>query len=528
MAEKLARYGLVNRLSALLNDATTYPLEGANNRLWREYYYARLAQLLCQLGDAEKVYQAITENEQAELKLRAYAFCDWGDLLTRYERLGHPGGIERGTLILGRSLGFGLLDSHLIENYFWLARVARYQARWDKQLEHLVKARTFFEKQGNLYGLAYVYSEMKRADARRGIWKDYFIAHNNAIAALSKIPIEPKVLKATVLCRWVWAQALAGTLELSEQTANEGLAITTELRDDLFTLEILRDLGWAKGNQGKFAEADKCFRESLAIAQRMGETVQQHTTLGFWGFVLGRRGSFQEAMNYLTKSLSVKESLGHIPGILEPLNWLGLVSEIQCKWADAAVFYHRCMQLKWYGRFYFDCAALTGLVRVKHAQEDYGSIPSLLAEAEQLAQQYEYNDHLASLRLTQGMTTDKIQWDAHTTSLNYFKHAMNYALRYNRFLLDEVLGGRPQGTPLRPIIPYCLERGEEGRQMLIALRDWWKIGVNDIGTPRPDTISPIPEGISLLEAERVAREREPGDSSLQRTVIEQIENAMSN
>jgi hypothetical protein len=27
------------------------------------------------------------------------------------------------------------------------------------------------------------------------------------------------------------------------------------------------------------------------------------------------------------------------------------------------------------------------------------------------------------------------------------------------------------------------------------LRAWWQTGVNDISTPRPDTISPIPEGI---------------------------------
>ncbi len=103
---------------------------------------------------------------------------------------------------------------------------------------------------------------------------------------------------------------------------------------------------------------------------------------------------------------------------------------------------------------------------------------------------------------------------------------MIYALRYNRFLLDEVLSGRPQGTPLRPIIPYCLGRGEDGRQMLTALRDWWKSGINDIGTPRPDTISPIPEGIALLEAERIAREREPGDGSPQKSAVEQIETAL--
>jgi hypothetical protein len=51
-------------------------------------------------------------------------------------------------------------------------------------------------------------------------------------------------------------------------------------------------------------------------------------------------------------------------------------------------------------------------------------------------------------------------------------------------------------------------------------------GFDDIGAPCPDTISPIPEVIPLLEAERIAREREPGDGSPQKTVIEQIEAAL--
>ena len=50
--------------------------------------------------------------------------------------------------------------------------------------------------------------------------------------------------------------------------------------------------------------------------------------------------------------------------------------------------------------------------------------------------------------------------------------------------------------------------------------------VTSIHPARPDTISPIPEGIPLLEAKRIAREREPGDVSPQRTVVEQIEAAL--
>jgi hypothetical protein len=48
------------------------------------------------------------------------------------------------------------------------------------------------------------------------------------------------------------------------------------------------------------------------------------------------------------------------------------------------------------------------------------------------------------------------------------------------------------------------------------MRDGWQTGINDIGTPRPDTLSPIPEGIPLLKAEHIARKREPGDGSPQK------------
>jgi len=153
-----------------------------------------------------------------------------------------------------------------------------------------------------------------------------------------------------------------------------------------------------------------------------------------------------------------------------------------------------------------------------------------LAEAEALAQQYEYNDHLASLRLTQGT----LAWDGHAAdgvqgfaaALGYYRQALVYALRFNRFLLDEVLWGGDVATPLQPLIPACLGRGAEGRQMLTALRDWWQTGTNSTGTPRPDTISPLVEGSLLLEAERLAREREPGDGSPQHAVLDKLAEAL--
>jgi hypothetical protein len=50
--------------------------------------------------------------------------------------------------------------------------------------------------------------------------------------------------------------------------------------------------------------------------------------------------------------------------------------------------------------------------------------------------------------------------------------------------------------------------------------------VNDSGTPCPDTISLVPEGVPLREAERIARANEPGDGSPQREVVDVLRGAM--
>ena len=193
-----------------------------------------------------------------------------------------------------------------------------------------------------------------------------------------------------------------------------------------------------------------------------------------------------------------------IQDIPELLAFWGQLYELKEDWDSAVNSYHRCLGLKKTRRLYCECAALTGLVRVKHAQGDYAAIAPLLAEAAAARPAVRIQRPSRVATATQAQTSEVSKDFGSLSALDYFKQAMIYALRYNRFLLDEVLSGRPQGSPLRPIIPYCLERGEDGKRMLTALRDWWQTGVNDIGTPRPDTISPIPEGIALPEAEHLA------------------------
>ncbi len=59
MAEELARFGMVNRLRALLNDVNTYPLERESSKLWREYYGARVIHLEGKLEDARERYSRL-------------------------------------------------------------------------------------------------------------------------------------------------------------------------------------------------------------------------------------------------------------------------------------------------------------------------------------------------------------------------------------------------------------------------------------------------------------------------------------
>jgi hypothetical protein len=172
------------------------------------------------------------------------------------------------------------------------------------------------------------------------------------------------------------------------------------------------------------------------------------------------------------------------------------------------------LKLEAIGRSHFHCEALAGLARSRSSQGRDGEVAPLAAAAEKLALQYQYNDILASLKLAQGhLARDNDE------ALARFEQALVYALRFNRFLLDEVLAGRVGGSVLRPVIPALLERDP---RLLEALSTHWQAATNDDVAA---TVSPLPAGAALTEAERVARAREPGPGDAQRSVVEQLESA---
>ena len=530
LAEELTRYHMANRLRALLNDLNTYPLEQQNSQLWREYYNARLAQLGGQYLAAEAVYQKMGENDRVEPKLQAYAFCDWGGLLCFRKRLREPGGEEKAIHVLEASLNAGVTtDLKLAMSWVFLSDIYTAKGQWEKALFYLDRARGFFTEGSDYSGLLTVLGNERDVYGRQGnlrkvfdiekeMWKTYTVAG------------EPLYLRTRISPTWGWIWA--GYYTEREKEFRKALEVARALQDQEYLSWKTRDLALCLGLQGKCSEAFAVAEEGLSLGQSLGSIVEQEAiaALSIYGIVCLKCGKLDRAKEYLTQAITVGQKIqAHLDAA--PV-YLATVYEVQNGVEKAEYFYHFAYtQTHALDRHYFECGALTGLVRVKRVQKNYAAIPPLWAEAKRLTEQYEYNDYFSSLYLTRAHITWEglmPEWESgFDLALYYYQLALIHALRFNRFLLDEALSGREQETPLRPVIPHCLERGKEGQRMLVALRDWWQSGINDIGTPRPDTISPIPEGISLLEAERIARDREPGEGSTQASVVEQISRALA-
>jgi len=540
MAEELVRYRFNDRFRALISDISTYSLKQQNSKHWQEYYRARLLQIDYCAPRAAAIYEQLHKVRSLNPQLHALILLSWIEILVGFEYITQPGGFRKALTILEEC------ERVLPEqdpNRFLLpisrARIYRRRVDGFSQVNHdLRSAIRLCKEQKNFYGLVLAYEELRHAYLDQGAWKNIIETQEQA---LLDVPEQntPKSLRARLIAGWKAAWVLMGFYKETEQVLWNIHEIDSQLGYPRIKQGTHpRDLLLAIGVQKRESEVDDYFADAVNINRLTKDETNAEASLawdlGFWGITKFKCGKIEAAETLINDALVISERLTLDQSMFWNY-WLGMCSLATNKWENANAFFDQCCSLSktermFIARCYFECGALTGLVCVKHAQGDYATIPSLLIEAEQLAQQYEYNDHLASLRLTQG----HIAWDGHIlewgsgfdAALHYYQHALIHALRYNRFMLDEVLWGGGICTPLRPIIPHCLGRGKEGLRLLTALRDWWQTGANDIGTMRPDTISPIPEGIPLLEAERIARQREPGDGAPQKSVIEQIEAAL--
>jgi len=526
-AEELIRYGLVNQLRALLNDVNTYPLELENSRLWRKYYQARLLDLERHQAEAVRLYEEIANNEQAEDILRAYALCDWAWLerSTSFEKFEEI--LERIHVLYPEPDVLSEPDLKLGLYMIEQAELYKVQGKRSEALAYFERARNFYEKIGDLYWLGFTYNRIKYYYLESGAWKEGLETQERGLQEIAKLPGEQQSFIRSELLGgystyWMWA----GRYHETEGQLREALMIAEKAERVEQSVYLLRDLALVLGLQRKWQEYSQHISKVMELGQPQ-DPYFEAVTSGYQGFIALKRGEASEAEHYLQPCMDMFSQKANKIWYFPPLlNWLGMLQEIKNVPERAKGFYQERINLRYLEQWYWYAGALSGLVRIHAVEGDYMAIGPILHEAEALAQQYAYNDQLASLRLTQG----HLAWDGtiaewgqgFDTALHFYQQALVYAMRHNRFLLDEVLSGQPQETPLRSILLHCQERGEEGKHMLQVLHDWWQSGANNIDLAGPDSFSRIPDGISLLESERLVRQREPGDGSPQRMITEQL------
>jgi tetratricopeptide (TPR) repeat protein len=373
--------------------------------------------------------------------------------------------------------------------------------------------------------------------ALRGDWPGSLAARKAFLEALQPLGEVPALRMHALYL--TWPLIFMGRLREAQRSVEEALAIADQLDEREVRIAMLEALGLTTGLQERYPEADERFTEALNFhanyyANRdAGDPTDPdryiRATLGFRALVELRQGRLAAARNDLERALQVKTAVGDRMGMPEVHVWLGQVAELEGSAAVAEQAYRNALVDDAVGRSYFTCAALTGLARVTADQGRHDECADAMARALEISMRYDYNDLAASLLLTRG----RLAWEGAARGAipkraqQDARDAMVHALRFNRFLLDEVLVGRAGGTVFRPLVADWAERGPAGRRALAALRTWWATGQNQLDAEPPGMVSTLEPGIQLVDGERLSRQNEPGTGEQQRTVLEHLDAALS-
>jgi tetratricopeptide (TPR) repeat protein len=545
LAEQLTQHQFVGRLRILMKDVNTYQLHIPNSRLWRDYYNARLLHISARFLEAEEIYTKISEDEQAEIKLRAYALCDGSQIWTRNFRLMEPGGLERAFLAIERSQKLvPELDSKLALNFLHLRYAYMFKGELDKAIDALIQQYGFYKRIGDKSGIVYSLDMLKDLYGILGNWQMAADAEREGLMILGSMSPN-QFLQTRLIGHNIWHKLWSGRLAESESGIKQALTFA-EQEDYIEAFPgLYRDLGLVLGLQRQWKLSHEYFTKSVATYNEWISNERSSglgTTLGFWGLIFLRQREFLNAEKYLTDSLSIKREIQDNSGIPETLVWMGEMYEMKMKetqgnkrsdyLAQAESCYQQCLDYRWTSRQYFECVALTGLMRIKYTQKEYSEIANIFTSAEQIAEEYRYHDLLASLHLFKG----HVQWSGlvkawssgFDATLISYKLALLHALSYNRFLLDEVLWGERASTPLVDIISMCQSQGSNGRKILEVLANLWGSNVEEFMPSLSDNIF-LSEmrGNSLSQAEAKTRKFEPGDGTPQANVIEKLRHSLS-
>lgn len=317
-----------------------------------------------------------------------------------------------------------------------------------------------------------------------------------------------------------------GQLNLALGAIEESLRLAKVQQDKAEVIRVSRRLAEIYDRQGRWDLSVPLYKNLIEEDEKFGRVVSKATLLVLLGISYIKQGLGGQAERLLHDGLS------HIHLHFRQIALVGLgeLYLILRRLDESRQYFEQALPVS-IGRPYYVAQSVLGLLQVDIACSKVKDVSDKIQKIQKFSLNLRYYDHLAYLRLLQG----HVAWEGRipkwgsgfNAALDYYQQALIFALCYNRFLLDEILWGGGIATAQQPIIPYCLEKGEEGCRMLTAIHDSWQTDVKGIGTLRSGTTLPIPEDITLLEAEQTARQAESGDGNPQKNVLERIEAALT-
>jgi tetratricopeptide (TPR) repeat protein len=525
LAEELVRYLWVGRLRALCNDAATYRLQLEASRLWRDYYAARLEQLEGRVSKAEQAYGRIAEHHEAPPRLRAYALCDLGAIAVAFDRLAQPGGPEHARGMIDRSrAAHPELDGKLVTNLVSLANLSNASAAWDDSLAHLSALGGYAQAHADAYGLATASHKKSAIHALRGHWERFLHERRESEEAARRLG-DPAALRMQVVYL-TWPLVYLGRCRAAQEANEEALRLAVLTEEKELMVTIRESAGLAHGMGDDFVAAGAAFAEAwnfydnYHVPGGQDDSAERYVRalLSFRGLVALRQGRLDAAQADLDEALRIKHALDDRIGIPELHVWTGHVHELRGDLPAAAAAYERAIALRHLGRTHFTAIAHASLARVHLKRNDRAVAEQLAGRADTFAASGTQHDVLATTALLRGHLALRQGGQAQA----HYRQALSHGLAFNRFLLDELLAGRPQGSVHTPVIAAALEAGTRGRQLLADLHGWWR----HAETREADPVTVVPAHTSVLHAEQAARRGEPGAGRSQRTVLEQLGQAL--
>lgn len=397
-----------------------------------------------------------------------------------------------------------LSDEEMMWAYIILGNKLKDIPEWKLALDAFQNALRLSNTLQNPFGRLRAVGEFSYVYLLQGHW-DQSIKWAEEHRALAQ-QLDDKDELTSALKTLGWAHAYRGELELGLSFIRPGLDLAHKRLDQPEEIRIERRLADIYDRQRRWSDSVPVYVRLYKNDAKLGRKQSRSTFLQLLGVSCLKQGCVEVARKRLIQC-QFDAHPHQVPMALNALAeaYLELGQPNEALGCIAATL-PLCQD-----RPYYLAQATLGLIRSDLISGSSQGVVAQARQVEEWSTRYSHFDHLASLALLQG----HIVWDrglappewgsGSRAAFSHYQNACRFALRYNRYLLDEILQDSLSKT-LPAIIPHCLARKRDGRKMLEKLRDWWE---ND------DT---------LVLDERAARDREPGEG--QRSFVARITEAL--